>query len=77
MKAYVLINVKQNKVDEVMEDVTRSITVNSITNVYGAYDIIVELEDTNKSELLDSIFKIKKIYNIRSVLVLFDTESDV
>ena len=72
MKAYVLINTVTGKADEVMEDITTVVTVNSIKHVWGAYDIIVEMEDIDKDSVNRSIINLRKISSIRSTLVLFD-----
>jgi len=60
------------KTDDVMEGITDVIPVVSITQVYGAYDIIVEIEQDTEKNLRADVIKIRQVSGITSTLTLTD-----
>lgn len=72
MKAYILLHCKMGKTDDVMEGITDVIPVVSITQVYGAYDIIVEIEQDTEKNLRADVIKIRQVSGITSTLTLTD-----
>ncbi|MHA7646732.1 Lrp/AsnC ligand binding domain-containing protein [Nitrosopumilus sp. S4] len=71
--AYVLINSKLGKKSDVIENLTRIDSVKDAQGTFGAYDIVVTVENDNKDDLRNVInWNIRKMDNVRSTLTLMD-----
>lgn len=70
-EAFVLINCTLGREDEVISDLAEISGIRSINGVFGAYDIIVKVENDEVNEMRNMITqKIRKLSHIRSTLVL-------
>ena len=75
MKTYLLIITGGDSALEVMKEITAIHAVRAVNLVSGVYDVIVDLEDAHQPRIVESINMIKKVHNVRSVLVLHTVES--
>jgi len=69
--AYVLLNCDLGFDEAVIEDLKHVDSVKEVHGVYGAYDIIVKVENSERDKLRDIIiWKIRKLEHVRSTLTL-------
>jgi len=74
-KAIVLINCELGSEQQVISDLKSVDCVKKVYGVFGAYDIVVNLECKRLEELRQMIiWKIRKIDNIRSTMTLMGIE---
>jgi len=73
-RAFVLINCELGSEEQVVSDLKQVGCVKSVYGVFGAYDILTNLECERLEELRQMIIsKIRKIDNIRSTITLMGT----
>ena len=71
MTAYVLLNCNSGSEESVIQELKSIIGVKEVHGIFGAYDIIVEIETETVDELRQIvILKIRKINDVRSTLTL-------
>ena len=74
-KAFVLINCELGSEEQVISDLKKIDCVKNVYGVFGAFDIITNLECERLEELRQMIIsKIRKIDNIRSTTTLMGIE---
>jgi len=72
--AYVLINCDLGFDTEIIDEIKQLEEVKEVHGIFGAYDIIVNLESDNVENLRDVItWKIRKLNMVRSTLTLMAT----
>ncbi len=74
-KALILINCELGSEQQVISDLEKVNCVKKAYGVFGAYDIVVDLECERFEELRQEIaLKIRRIKNIRSTVTLMNVE---
>ena len=74
-KALILINCELGSEQQIISDLEKVTCVKKVYGVFGAYDIVVNLECKRFEELRQEIaLKIRKINNIRSTITLMGIE---
>lgn len=74
-KAFVLINCKLGSEEQVISDLKEVDCVKNVYGVFGAYDILTNLEWERLEELRQMIiWKIRKINKVRSTIILMGIE---
>ncbi len=74
-KAYVLINCELGSEIKVIEELKKIECVKFVHGVFGAYDILVNLECTPHEELRQNIIgTIRNVKNVRSTMTLMGIE---
>ena len=69
--AYVLLNCDLGFEETVIENLEHIDSVKEVSGVYGAYDIIVKVENSEIGKLREAImWKIRKLEHVRSTLTL-------
>ena len=69
--AYVLVNCDLGSEEAVIEDLRHTESVKEINGTFGAYDIVVKIENSKKEKLRDTItWSIRKLAHVRSTLTL-------
>ena len=69
--AYVLLNCDLGYEEAVIEDLEHIDSVKEIHGVYGAYDIIARVKNSEREKLRETImWKIRKLEHVRSTLTL-------
>ncbi len=69
--AYVLLTCDLGYEETIIEDLEHIDSVKEVHGVYGAYDIIAKVENSEKGKLRETImWKIRKLEHIRSTLTL-------
>ena len=69
--AYVLVNCDLGYEEAVIEDLKHIDSVKEVQGVYGAYDIIAKVKNSERDKLRETImWKIRKLEHIRSTLTL-------
>jgi DNA-binding Lrp family transcriptional regulator len=69
--AYVLINCDMGSEESVINDLKSIIGVKNVNGIFGAYDIIAEVQTPTVDDLRETItMKIRKISGTRSTLTL-------
>jgi DNA-binding Lrp family transcriptional regulator len=69
--AYVLINCDTGSEESVIDDLKSIIGVKNVSGVFGAYDIVAEVQTPTVDKLRETItMKIRKIVGARSTLTL-------
>lgn len=69
-EAVIMMNVEIGHEDYIVEKLCSVVGCKKITKVFGAYDIIFEIEAKTQDELSKSIYQIKKFDYVRSTLTL-------
>lgn len=73
--AYVLINCNMGSEGSVIDDLKSITGVKNINGVFGAYDIMVEVQTSTFDKLRETItMKIRKIDGVRTTLTLMTVE---
>lgn len=73
--AYVLINCDMGSEGSVIDDLKSITGVKNINGVFGAYDIMVEVQTSTFDKLRETItMKIRKIDGVRTTLTLMTVE---
>jgi len=73
--AYVLINCKLGKEDEIIEQLKHVLCVQEIHGTFGAYDIVVKVESDSVDALREAItWQIRKIPDITSTITVMGVE---
>ncbi len=73
--AYVLINCDLGYEAEIIDELKQIEDVKEVHGVYGAYDILAEVESANVKNLRETMtWKIRKLNRVRSTLTLMVTE---
>ncbi len=73
--AYVLLNCNMGSEESVIQELKSIIGVKEVHGIFGAYDIIAEVETKTVDELRQTvILKIRKINDVRSTLTLLGIE---
>jgi len=67
-KAYVLLTVDLESKKEVLDLLTEILEVKEAYQLYGVYDLIIQVEAETRQELKDLINRIKVIGKIRSTM---------
>ena len=71
ISAYILVNARTGAEDEAYKIITSIETIKEGFKVFGAYDIIVKVEEKDSSSLQEFItHKIRQIENVISTLTL-------
>ena len=69
--AYVLLNCDLGYEEAVIEDLEHIDSVKEVHGVYGAYDIIAKVKNSEREKLRETImWKIRKLEHVRSTLTL-------
>ena len=69
--AYVLLNCDLGYEEAVIEDLEHIDSVKEVQGVYGAYDIIAKVKNSEREKLRETImWKIRKLEHVRSTLTL-------
>ncbi len=69
--AYVLVNCDLGSEETVIEDLRHIESVKEIHGIFGAYDIVAKIENSEKEKLRDTItWNIRKLKHVRSTLTL-------
>ena len=69
--AYVLLNCDLGCEETIIEDLKHMDSISEVSGTYGAYDIIVKVENSERNKLRDIIiWKIRKLEHVRSTLTL-------
>lgn len=69
--AYVLITCELGKEEEVIEKLKEIEQIKFVDELYGAYDLLVKVEDGDPVQLGETIsWKVKAVPNIRSTMTL-------
>jgi len=69
--AYVLLNCDLGYEEAVIEDLEHIDSVKEVLGVYGAYDIIVKVENQKRDKIRETIvWNIRKLEHVRSTLSL-------
>ncbi len=70
-KAFVLVNVDLGSDAEIQSELKKIDRIVGVYQVYGVYDIVVEVEAQSDQELKDVVFsKIRPLKHVRSTLTL-------
>jgi DNA-binding Lrp family transcriptional regulator len=70
-KAFVLVNVDLGSDAEIQSELKKIDRIIGVYQVYGVYDIVVEVEAQSDQELKDVVFsKIRPLKHVRSTLTL-------
>ena len=70
-KAYVLINCDLGKEEKILETLRSIKSVKEAHGTFGAYDIIVKIENSDRDKLREVItWNIRKLEHVRSTLTL-------
>lgn len=73
--AYVLINCDMGSEESVINDLKSIIGVKNVNGVFGAYDIMAEVQTATVDELRETItMKIRKLSGVRTTLTLMTVE---
>ena len=73
--AYVLINCDTGSEESVIDDLKSIIGVKNVSVVFGAYDIVAEVQTQTVDKLRETItIKIRKISGVRSTLTLLTVD---
>ena len=73
--AYVLLNCDLGYEEAVIEDLEHIDSVKEIHGVYGAYDIIARVKNSEREKLRETImWKIRKLEHVRSTLTLMGNQ---
>lgn len=69
--AYVLVNCDFGSETDVIEELKHVESVKEVRGVFGAYDIIAKMENSEKDKLRETItWNIRKLEHVRSTLIL-------
>ena len=69
--AYVLVNCDFGSEIDVIEELKHVESVKEVRGVFGAYDIIAKMENSEKDKLRETItWNIRKLEHVRSTLIL-------
>jgi DNA-binding Lrp family transcriptional regulator len=69
--AYVLLTCDLGHEEVIIEDLKHIDSVSEVSGVYGAYDIVAKVENSEKDKLRETItWKIRKLDHVRSTLTL-------
>jgi DNA-binding Lrp family transcriptional regulator len=70
-KAFVLVNTNLGSESDVKSGLEKVEGIAGVYEVYGVYDLVVEIEAKTNQEIKEIIFsKIRKLENVRSTLTL-------
>jgi DNA-binding Lrp family transcriptional regulator len=70
-KAFVLVNTNLSKEAEVVSELRKVEGIVGVHNVYGVYDLVVEVEAESDQKLKEVVFsRIRTLRNVRSTLTL-------
>ncbi len=73
--AYVLVNCDLGYEEEIIDELKQLDNVKEVHGVYGAYDILAEVESAHVENLRETItWKIRKLNRVRSTLTLMVTD---
>lgn len=73
--AYVLINCDMGSEESVINDLKSIPGVKNVSGVFGAYDVMAEIQTTTVDELRETItMKIRKLSGVRTTLTLMTVE---
>ena len=73
--AHVLINCDTGSEESVIDDLKSIIGVKNVSGVFGAYDIVAEVQTQTVDKLRETItMKIRKIAGVRSTLTLLTVD---
>lgn len=73
--AYILINCDMGSEGSVIDDLKSIPGIKNVNGVFGAYDIIAEIQTTTVDKLRETItMKIRKIAGVRTTLTLMTVE---
>jgi len=73
--AYVLINCELSRKTEVIRELSQLSGILEVSEVHGAYDILVKLNEASVEELKETIkWHLKKISDIKSTVTLIAIE---
>lgn len=73
--AYVLINCDMGSEESVINDLKSIVGVKNVSGVFGAYDVMAEIQTTTVDELREAItMKIRKLSGVRTTLTLMTVE---
>ncbi|MGI0008391.1 MAG: Lrp/AsnC ligand binding domain-containing protein [Nitrosopumilaceae archaeon] len=73
--AYVLINCDMGSEESVINDLKSIAGVKNVSGVFGAYDIMAEVQTATVDELRETItMKIRKLSGVRTTLTLMTVE---
>jgi len=72
--AYALINFDMGSEESVIDDLKSITGVKNVNGVFGAYDLIVEVQTPTVDNLRETITKIRKISGVRTTLTLMTVE---
>jgi len=73
--AYVLINCNMGSEGSIIDDLKSITEVKNVNGVFGAYDVIVEVQTPSVDKLRETItMKIRKIDGVRTTLTLMAVE---
>jgi DNA-binding Lrp family transcriptional regulator len=71
MKAYVLLNTELGMEPEVIKNLTSVKEIKSCYNLYGIYDILVEVEADTMDQVKDVVFNhIRRLEYVKSTITL-------
>ncbi|MCA9828382.1 MAG: Lrp/AsnC family transcriptional regulator [Nitrosopumilus sp.] len=74
--AFVLINSKLGKGEEVIENLKHIDSVKEVSGTFGAYDVVAKVENDKKDDLRNVITcGIRKMDNVRSTLTLMEAKT--
>jgi len=70
-KALVLITVDSGTDTEVVEELKKAPSVKEVYEVYGAYDIIVMVEEDSNAKIKETVFNsIRRLGHVKSTLTM-------
>ena len=73
--SYVLINCDTGSEESVIDDLKSIIGVKNVSGVFGAYDIVAEVQTQTVDKIRETItMKIRKISGVRSTLTLLTVD---
>ena len=71
VKAFVLVNTNLGSEAEVKSELQRVEGIVGVHDVYGVYDLVVEIDAASQDRLKEIIFtRIRRLKNVRSTLTL-------
>jgi DNA-binding Lrp family transcriptional regulator len=71
MKAFVLLNTDLGKEESIIEALKDVKEIKRTRNLYGIYDIIIEMEADNMDKVKEIVFnKIRRLENVKSTITL-------
>ena len=74
-KAYVLINCDRGSEESVIDHLKSIIGLKNVSGVFGAYDIVAEVQTQTVDKLRETItMKMRKIDGVRSTLTLLTVD---